>query len=38
MVYNTQNYWGLDFVHCPVFYKNTKEHNVSEAGSDSILR
>jgi hypothetical protein len=21
MVYNTQNYWGSDFFHCPILYK-----------------
>jgi hypothetical protein len=36
MVYGSQNYWVLDFVHRPVFYK--LENNVSETGSVSVLR
>jgi hypothetical protein len=37
VVYNTQDYWG--FGHCPSssIIKNTKEYDVSETGSVSVL-
>jgi hypothetical protein len=38
MVYNTQGYWVFGLCPSSCILKNTKEHNVSETGSVSVLR
>jgi hypothetical protein len=38
MVYNTQDYWVFGLLPSFGILKNTKEHNVSETGSVSVLR
>jgi hypothetical protein len=38
MVYNTQNYWVFGLSPLPRILRTTKEHDVSETGSVSILR
>jgi hypothetical protein len=38
MVYNTQNYWIFGLSPTSGIQKKTKEHNVSDTGSLSVLR
>jgi hypothetical protein len=38
MVYNTQNCWVFALCPSSSILNNTKEHNVSEIGSVSVLR